>query len=62
MFWSAYDGSAVSLDDDPVRAYAQLDFLRRHGYPVFRSDDEIFAYASAHDWPRKSRDTTNSKA
>ena len=55
MYWNAYNGPMSVLDDDSVRAYAQLAFLRRHGYPCFRSLEEINAYASLHSWPRKSR-------
>ena len=55
MFWNAFHGPMAVLDDDSVRAYAQLDFLRRHGYPCFHSLDEIHAYAERHSWPRKNR-------
>ena len=59
MFWSAYDGPMMMMDDDKVRVYAQIEFLRRHAYPVFRSDAEIRAYAATHGWPRKTREDLN---
>jgi hypothetical protein len=55
MYWNAYNGPMGVIDEDSVRAYAQLEFLRRHGYPTFRSLEEIQAYATLHSWPRKTR-------
>jgi hypothetical protein len=56
MLWNAINGPIICMDDDDVRAHARLDFLRRHGYPILRSLDEIHAYAELHSWPRKTRD------
>ncbi len=55
MLWNAFNGPMGILDDDSVRAYAQLDYLRRHSYPCFRSLDEVHTYAEQHSWPRKNR-------
>ena len=57
MYWNAFNGPMAMLDEDSVRAYAQLEFLRRHGYPVLHSTEEIEAYATLHNWPRKTRAT-----
>ena len=54
MYWTAHSGMMVMMDDDSARIHAQIDFLRRHGYPIFRSDHEIHAYADEHGWPRNS--------
>jgi len=53
MLWNAFHGLMNRLDDDSVRAYAQVQFLRRHGYPVARSMDEIHALVDRCSWPRK---------
>jgi hypothetical protein len=57
MFWNAYCGPMICMDDDSVRAYAQVEYLRRNGYPCLKSVEEIEPYASMHNWPRKSRDS-----
>jgi Xaa-Pro aminopeptidase len=54
-YWNAYNGPMIMLDDDSVRAYAQLEYLRRNGHPTFKSDDEVSTYATAKGWPRKAR-------
>lgn len=53
--WNAFNGPMNIINDDDVLVYAQIEFMRRNGYPRFRSVDEIHAYAEAHGWPRKSR-------
>jgi hypothetical protein len=60
MFWNAFNGPMIMLNDDSVLAYAQREFLRRHGYPVLHSMDEIESYATLHNWPRKKRNTKES--
>jgi hypothetical protein len=55
MLWNAFNGPMVSLDDDGVRIYAQIQFLQQHNYPVARSMDEINALVILHNWPRKGR-------
>ena len=62
MFWNAFNGPMILLNDDSVLAYAQREFLRRHGYPVLHSLDEIEAYATLHDWPRKKRSPKEPKS
>lgn len=62
MFWNAFNGPMVVADDVSVRAYAQLDYLRRHGYPCFHTFDAIEAYAERHSWPRKERDAHDRNA
>jgi hypothetical protein len=62
MRWNAFNGPMIILDDDSVRAYAQLDYLRRHGYPCFRSLDEIQIHAERHSWPRKNRNELGGNA
>lgn len=53
MLWNAFHGPMSCLDDDSVRAYAQVQYLRQHDYPVARSLDEIHDLADRHSWPRK---------
>lgn len=53
MLWNAFNGPMGCLDDDSVRAYAQVQYLRRHDYPVAHSTDEIYALADRYSWPRK---------
>lgn len=57
MVWNAFCGPMVRLDDDSVRAYAQAEYLRRNGYPCFKSFDEIEPFAKDHNWPRTGRDS-----
>ena len=54
-YWNAYNGPMLVMDDDSVRAYAQLEFLRRHRYPSFRTDAQVRGYAKEHGWPVRSR-------
>jgi hypothetical protein len=55
MFWNAFNGPMIRMDDDSVRAYAQLDFCLRHNYPRFNSIEELEAYVISHNWPRMNR-------
>jgi hypothetical protein len=55
MVWNAFNGPMTILDEDSVRAYAQLDYLRRHGYPSFHSFDDVQVHAEKYSWPRKDR-------
>jgi hypothetical protein len=55
MLWNAFNGPMGCLDDDSVRVYAQIQFLREHDYPVARSMDDIDNLALRHCWPRKGR-------
>lgn len=57
MYWNAFSGPMTVLDEDSVRAYAQLEFLRRHGYPVLHSTAEIESYATRHNWPCNKSNT-----
>jgi hypothetical protein len=57
MYRNAHNGPMAVFDDNSVRAYAQLELLRRRGAPVLRSVEEIEAYATLHNWPRKKRST-----
>jgi hypothetical protein len=53
--WTA-GGGMTWMNDDDVLAYAQVAYMRRNGYPVFRTDAELIAHAKANDWPMKQRD------
>jgi hypothetical protein len=55
MFWNVYNGMMVSLDEDSVRQYAMVKYLRENAYPIFNSPEEAERYARERDWPRKSR-------
>jgi hypothetical protein len=55
MIWNAFNGPMALVDEDSVRAYAQIDYLRRHGCPSFHSIEEVHAHAEKHSWPRKDR-------
>jgi hypothetical protein len=48
-------GAMEFMNDDGVLNYAQIEFLRRNGYPVFRSDAELDAHARQHGWPAGMR-------
>ncbi len=50
-FWNSTSGPSLMMDDDSVRSYAQVEYLRRNGYPTFKSDEEMHAYARANGWP-----------
>lgn len=55
MFWNKYNGMMEHTDEDSVRAYATVQYLREHAYPTFDSLADAEAFALAHNWPRKSR-------
>ncbi len=55
MIWNSYNGIMEYTDDDPVRDYATVQYLRDHAYPAFESLDAAENWAREHDWPRKSR-------
>ncbi|WP_337177455.1 hypothetical protein [Paludisphaera sp.] len=55
MFWNAYNGVMLHIDEDPVRAHATVEYLKGHGYPVFDSTEEAEQWAREHGWPRKPR-------
>jgi len=59
--WKAFNGPMIVMNDDEVLAYAQVEFMRRHGYPSFRSNDEVHAHAKANGWPCKSPDELGKK-
>jgi hypothetical protein len=51
------DGRVMDwMDDTPeVLRIAMADFLRRRGYPVFRTHAEAKAYAAQRSWPAPER-------
>lgn len=55
MFWNVYNGMMAHLDEDPVRGYATVKYLKEHAYPVFASPQEAEKWAQEHDWPRRPR-------
>jgi len=55
MFWNAFNGIMSVLDEDPVRSYAQTQYLIRTGAPHFLTFEEIDAYAANNGWPKKQR-------
>ncbi|MGI9456568.1 MAG: hypothetical protein ACR2NU_08400 [Aeoliella sp.] len=57
MIWNAYNGIMEHTDEDPVRAFATIQFLRDRAYPVLDSLDAADQWARQHDWPRKQRQT-----
>ena len=59
MIWNSYNGVMEYTDEDPVRAYATVQYLRNRAYPVFDSLDAAKQWARDHDWPRKRRKTTD---
>jgi hypothetical protein len=52
--WTEY-GAFVFMNDDNVLAYAQVEYLKRNGYPVFRSNAELDRYARERGWPISER-------
>jgi hypothetical protein len=56
MVWNAYNGMMAHLDEDSVRHFATVLYLREHAYPVFASFREAEKWAVEHEWPRKPRD------
>ena len=52
-YWNTHNGPLTIMNDDAVLAYAQVQFLRRNGYPSFKSDREILAYAEQNGWSRE---------
>jgi len=48
-------GAMELMNDDDVLNYAQIEFLRRNGYPVFRSDAQLDAHARQYGWPAGKR-------
>jgi hypothetical protein len=50
--WTDY-GALEFMNDDAVLNYAQIDYMRRHGYPAFNNDAEMHAYALEHGWPKQ---------
>ena len=54
MWWNAYMGFTISLNDDSVLVYALRQFLLDNAYPRFESFNDAQAYSVAHDWPRKA--------
>jgi hypothetical protein len=55
LVWNVYNGIMARLDEDPVRHYAAVQYLREHAYPVFANFRETEKWAAEHDWPRKPR-------
>ena len=55
MVWNAYNGMMERSDEDSVRHYATVLYLRDHAYPVFASIREAEKWAADHEWPRKPR-------
>ena len=55
MVWNAYNGMMAHLDEDLVRHYATVLYLREHAYPIFASFREAEKWAADHEWPRKPR-------
>jgi hypothetical protein len=55
MCWNTYNGIMARLDEDPVREYAVVKYLREHGYPAFANFAEAEKWAIDHNWPRKAR-------
>jgi hypothetical protein len=55
MVWNAYNGMMAHLDEDSVRHYATVVYLREHAYPVFANFREVEKWAAEHRWPRKPR-------
>ena len=55
MVWNAYNGMMERLDEDSVRHYATVLYLREHAYPTFANFREAEKWSVQHDWPRKPR-------
>jgi hypothetical protein len=54
-FWNAYNGIVSWIDEDPVRSYATIQYLRDNAYPIFKTIEDAERYAKERDWPRKAR-------
>ena len=54
-FWNKYNGIVIHVDEDPVRLYATIKYLKESAYPVFKSFEEAEKHAKDRDWPRKER-------
>jgi len=55
MVWNAYNGVMARLDEDSVRHYATVLYLRDHAYPIFTNIRQAEKWATEHEWPRKPR-------
>ena len=56
LIWNAHNGAMEFTIEDPVFAYAVVQYLLDNAYPVFDSYAEAEKWAIDHDWPRKNRD------
>lgn len=56
MIWNSAYGIMEHTDEDPVRAYATVQFIRDRAYPIFDSLDSAQQWARDHQWPRKRHD------
>ena len=54
IWWNAYSGFMVQMDDDDVRAFALVQYLFDRAYPRFDSIEDAEKWSIAHDWPRKT--------
>lgn len=55
MVWNTYNGMLECTDEDSVRAFATVEYLRENAYPVFDSLGDAEKWATEHSWPRKPR-------
>jgi len=51
MMWNKPNGMMAVADDDPVRMFATVQFLREKAYPEFDSLEEAEEYARKQNWP-----------
>ncbi|GAB5407537.1 MAG: hypothetical protein Aurels2KO_57680 [Aureliella sp.] len=54
MWWNAYSGIMIQMNDDDVQVYALVQYLLEQAYPRFDSIEDAEKWSIAHDWPRKS--------
>lgn len=51
MMWNKPNGMMAVAEDDPVRLFATIQYLRDNAYPEFGSLEEAKEYACNHNWP-----------
>ena len=62
LFWNRTCGMMIYIDEDPVRAYATLQYMLERAYPVFDSIEQAEQWSVAHALPRGPFPLTPEKA
>jgi len=52
--WDEVRGPTHLWDEDSVRAYATVEFLKRNGFPKFENYQDAVSWAAQNGWPTDS--------